>query len=52
MGVAEVEYNVYFCKTRYKFTIPAVGGNDDDALDGEVVHPDGENGKSKCMVAE
>ncbi len=38
--------------TRYGFTIPAVGVDDDDVPDSDVVHPDGENGKSKCMVAE
>ncbi len=37
--------------TRYKFTIMAVGANDDDAPNRDVVHPDGKNGKSKRMEA-
>ena len=56
MGVAEGEYNIDFFEpnpaTRYKFMIPAVGTNDDDAPDGTVLHPDKESGKLKRMVKE
>ena len=38
--------------TRYEFTIPAVGGNDDNTPEGDVVHADKKNGKSKRMPAE
>ncbi len=38
--------------TRYEFTIPDVVANDDDAPDGDVVHLDVKNGKSKRMVTE
>ncbi len=52
MGVAEGEYNFDFFEMRYRLMTPAIGGNDNDALDGDVLHPDGESGKSKSMVKE
>ena len=51
--VDEGEYYIDFFKPnpveRYEFTIPKVAGNDDRALDSDVVKLDGTQGKSDCM---
>mmetsp|Transcript_19574 Transcript_19574/g.42520 ORF Transcript_19574/g.42520 Transcript_19574/m.42520 type:complete len:872 (+) Transcript_19574:244-2859(+) len=53
VGVDEGEYYVDFFKPnpieKYGFTLPRMGGNDDRAVDSDVVKLDGNNGKSECM---
>ncbi len=49
---ASVTYSSQNPATRYAFTISAVDGNNDVAPYGNIVHPDGKNGKSKRMVEE
>jgi len=53
VGLDEGDYYVDFFKpnpvAQYSFTLPMVGGDDEDILDSDVVRLSGNNGLSDCM---